>query len=1155
MAFPGSVAVGRDGSLYLVDGGERIRRVTPDGIIRTIAGSFVTTGGTYLGVASFADGIPPRDARLSARAVALGADDTVYVASEDARIRWFRPGGVINTIAGLLFTFANGGDDGPARRASLEGIGNNAGLALGPDASIYLAQQDSRVRRIAPIVERFVNGELIVPAYDGSEIFVFTQQGQHLRTLDSLTGALRYQFTYDARGQLASITDGSANVTTVERDSMGMPTGILSPFGQRTLLDLDANGYLSEVTNPATETVQLVHTTTGLMTGFTRPGRQSSGYGFDPIGRLISATDPTGATKTLTRAGTNKDHTITLRSELGRVRTYRTARLSNGDIQLTTTDAAGAQSQWLIAQNGTQASRDRDGTTMALTLGPDPRWGMRAPIPASLTIATPNGLTWTITATRSLTLASAGDLLRLATQTDTITTNGRSYTTTYSGATGTLTQTTPTGLQESVTLDSQGRPAQAQFGSLVPTTYSYDARGRLEVITDGTAPNNRITTLGYGIDGFLASVDDSSGRTIAVTTDANGRITELTGPDGEIIRYDYDENSNLRGLTPPDHPQHLFGFAARDEISSYIPPVVGGQSSAVQYRYDDDRMLDEIENPDGQTVDFVYDAAGRLSLIDLASGQLGRGYDSASRLQSVTTPLTSLIYSYDSGLTTGATSGGAVSGSVSHVYDNNFLLTSQSVNGANALTLQYNDDYRLIAVGSLTLTRNQENGLITGSTLGSVTDQLGYNGFGEMTSYSAAAGATNLYSSQHTRDGLGRITQTIETMGGGTDTFDYTYDLAGRLETVRQNGALTATYTYDANGNRLTGPSGTTTYASDDQDRLVTSNGPVETSYVYTPNGELQSKTTGDDVTLYHYDGVGNLVRVTLPAGMQIDYVIDGLDRRVGKRVNGALVKGLLYEADDAQGIRPAAELAGNGTLISRFVYASGVNVPAYMLKGATTYRIITDHVGSPRLVVNAATGAVAQQMDYDEFGNVTNDTSPGFQPFGFAGGLYDPETALTHFGAREYDAQIGRWTRKDPIGFGGGDSNLYAYGLGDPVNQVDPLGLNPVTLPLISEEIFRKHRTTALDLFREYVRDNPATGVKLPTQQELEIAEGGICAGPLRLLGWFVRLFKPAPKALPPPKNPLLDEWAKQLEREFGKVQVMNPGKVAGKQPRNGGR
>ena len=71
-------------------------------------------------------------------------------------------------------------------------------------------------------------------------------------------------------------------------------------------------------------------------------------------------------------------------------------------------------------------------------------------------------------------------------------------------------------------------------------------------------------------------------------------------------------------------------------------------------------------------------------------------------------------------------------------------------------------------------------------------------------------------------------------------------------------------------------------------------------------------------------------------------------------------------------------------------------------------------------------------------------DTSPGFQPFGFAGGLYDPDTGLVRFGARDYNAEVGRWTSKDPILFGGGDPNLYGYVLNDPVHLRDENGEAP---------------------------------------------------------------------------------------------------------------
>jgi RHS repeat-associated protein len=268
-----------------------------------------------------------------------------------------------------------------------------------------------------------------------------------------------------------------------------------------------------------------------------------------------------------------------------------------------------------------------------------------------------------------------------------------------------------------------------------------------------------------------------------------------------------------------------------------------------------------------------------------------------------------------------------------------------------------------------------------------------------------------------------------------TDTFDYSYDLAGRLKEVKKNGTVTATYNYDTNGNRLsrTTPIGTTsTY--DAQDRLTQYG---VTTYGYSANGELQSTTTGGQTT-YSYDVLGNLKSVIGPTGFTIEYVVDGQNRRIGKKVNGVLTQGFLYQNQ----LNPVVELDGSGNVVARFVYGTKANVPDYMVKGGVTYRIVSDHLGSPRLVVNTADGSVAQRMDYDEFGQVLLDTSPGFQPFGFAGGLYDQQTGLVRFGARDYDAVTGRWTTKDPIRFAGG-LNGYAYVLNNPINLVDPSGLD----------------------------------------------------------------------------------------------------------------
>ena len=179
---------------------------------------------------------------------------------------------------------------------------------------------------------------------------------------------------------------------------------------------------------------------------------------------------------------------------------------------------------------------------------------------------------------------------------------------------------------------------------------------------------------------------------------------------------------------------------------------------------------------------------------------------------------------------------------------------------------------------------------------------------------------------------------------------------------------------------------------------------------------------------------MGNLVSVSLPNGTQIQYLIDGQNRRVGKIVNGKIVKRWLYQNQ----LNIVAELDSVGNVSSRFVYGTKGHVPDYMVKDGVTYRFITDHLGSVRFVVDVASGTVVQYISYDEFGNILTDTNPDFQPFGYAGGLYDSETGLVRFGARDYDCFTGRWTGKDPIGFLSNQTNFYIYAYNDPINFND---------------------------------------------------------------------------------------------------------------------
>ncbi len=190
----------------------------------------------------------------------------------------------------------------------------------------------------------------------------------------------------------------------------------------------------------------------------------------------------------------------------------------------------------------------------------------------------------------------------------------------------------------------------------------------------------------------------------------------------------------------------------------------------------------------------------------------------------------------------------------------------------------------------------------------------------------------------------------------------------------------------------------------------------------------------------YRHYLAGNLLSATIN-GKTIDYIIDGQNRRIGKKVNVILTQGFLYQDQ----LNPIAELDKDNNVVSRFIYADKINVPSVMEKDGNTYRIISDHLGSVRLVVDASDGSVVQQLSYDTNGNVLEDTNPGFQPFGYAGGIYDQDTEIVRFGARDYDPVSARWTTKDPIRFDGG-VNLYGYVGSDPVNGIDPEGKEVVS-------------------------------------------------------------------------------------------------------------
>ncbi|MCP4869407.1 MAG: RHS repeat protein [Proteobacteria bacterium] len=210
-----------------------------------------------------------------------------------------------------------------------------------------------------------------------------------------------------------------------------------------------------------------------------------------------------------------------------------------------------------------------------------------------------------------------------------------------------------------------------------------------------------------------------------------------------------------------------------------------------------------------------------------------------------------------------------------------------------------------------------DHGRISATALGSVTTTHGINGHGELQSFDGTYPGGS-YSYSLVRDDAGRITEKTETIQGDTATTAYSYDDAGRLETVSVGAVITEEYAYDANGNRTSATvDGLTSLGTyDDQDRLVTYGGD---DYSYGAAGHLESTSSG---LFTDYDAFGNLMSVTTPSGTTVDYLVDAEGRRV-ECDDAASVTRYLWQ----DGLRIEAQLDGSDAVVSRFVYGESPNV------------------------------------------------------------------------------------------------------------------------------------------------------------------------------------------------------------------------------------
>ena len=172
----------------------------------------------------------------------------------------------------------------------------------------------------------------------------------------------------------------------------------------------------------------------------------------------------------------------------------------------------------------------------------------------------------------------------------------------------------------------------------------------------------------------------------------------------------------------------------------------------------------------------------------------------------------------------------------------------------------------------------------------------------------------------------------------------------------------------------------------------------------------------------------------TTPAATST-YKYDGRGRRIEKVGNG-ITRRYIYDGEDI-----LLEYDETNTLLARYTHGPGIDEPVAMTRGGSTYFYHQDGLGSVTDLTDS-TASPVKTYSYDAWGDIVQQTGTVENPYTYTGREFDTESGLYYYRARYYDPRSARFLQEDPIGFAGGDLNLYLYVKGDPVNKVDQLGL-----------------------------------------------------------------------------------------------------------------
>lgn len=579
------------------------------------------------------------------------------------------------------------------------------------------------------------------------------------------------------------------------------------------------------------------------------------------------------------------------------------------------------------------------------------------------------------------------------------------------------------------------------------TDYTYDDLGNLLQLD---SPDTGITTYSYDKAGNVVSQTDAKGNTTAYQYDALNRLVLITYQDSTTTRYDYDTGTNgigrLSSVTDPTGTTQwtydAFGGVTQKQ------QVTNGVTLTTSYQYDSAGRITQMTYPSGTIVDYTY-TSGQLTRIEV-NGQ----------------PLLTNIQYQPFGPPTGWTWGNGTLHTRS--YDQDGQLTQHSINTGTRL-LTYDD------IGRITAINDPVNNL-----------GFGYDDLSRLTS--ATGGPVNQgfsYDANGNRLGL--------TAGLNIDTYSYG---ASNNRLLNITGANPKTYTYDANGN-ITGD-GSHTYTYDARNRMTGADG----DYIYKING-LGQRVSKQGISTSTLPGdadgngtidtadfnrvIGLILQTTTATGTpdcNQDSQINVQDLVcINNRINAGQTTSTVTTlfTYDEQG-QLMGEYNGTGTSKQETIYFN--NIPVVTVQNNQMYYIHADHLNTPR-AISDTTSTVLWRWDSTPFGETVpnedpdNNTTTFTYNLRFPGQYYDQETGLHYNYFRDYSPATGRYVQSDPIGFDGGDLNLYAYVWNDPLNANDILGLagEPFNRPGPIDQTGRTGRT-----------GNPITGPYKNPKYELKV-------------------------------------------------------------------